>query len=278
MKKSQNTSRQLLPKSYKHAYPFRIASPSFIYPDGYAENVRMLGPYLDEIELLMFEGSTESLPSKQEIKTLARLAEAFDLKYNVHLPTDMSLTDPDDSKSRQAAEAVCRVMELAAPLSPSTHTLHLPYKEISREKSEVRRWQDRSRKNLEYLLSFGIKSESISVETLDYPFEWVEKIISDLGFTVCVDIGHLMRYGFPVARILDRYFHRTSIIHFHGVNTEKRDHIALNHISNHHMEPVMQKLQQFAHTVSLEVFSFSDLNDSLMFLEKCWKRGKDRKT
>ena len=240
--------------------------------------MRMLGPYLDEIELLMFEGAAENLPSKHEIKTLALLAEDLDMSYNVHLPTDTALTDENPLEARRAAEVIFRVMDLTAPLSPSTHTLHLPYDENSREKTRVERWQERARKNLRHLLSFGINSKSISVETLDYPFEWAEQIIIDLDLTVCIDIGHLIRYEFPVDGILSKYSDMTSIIHFHGVSTEKQDHIALNHLSNHHMELVMQKLKRFANTVSLEVFSYSNLNNSLMFLEKCWKKGKDRKT
>jgi len=48
------TNYTALPKSYKHAYPFKLGTTSFIYPDGYVPNVKMLGPYMDEIELLFF--------------------------------------------------------------------------------------------------------------------------------------------------------------------------------------------------------------------------------
>jgi len=82
-----------LPKSYKGLYPFKIGTTSFIYPAGYAQNVKMLGPYVDEIELLLFEGAPDSLPSTQEIKKLLSLSKEFDLTYNVHLPTDISLSD-----------------------------------------------------------------------------------------------------------------------------------------------------------------------------------------
>jgi len=61
-----------LPKSYKGLYPFKIGTTSFIYPAGYAQNVKMLGPYVDEIELLLFEGAPDSLPSTQEIKNSCR--------------------------------------------------------------------------------------------------------------------------------------------------------------------------------------------------------------
>ena len=52
-----------LPKSYKGIFPFKIGTTSFIYPDGYVQNVKMLAPYLDEIELILFESAPGSLPT-----------------------------------------------------------------------------------------------------------------------------------------------------------------------------------------------------------------------
>ena len=86
-------------KSYKGLYPFRLATTSFIYPDHYVPNVKMLGPYFDEIELLLFESlQPDSLPDPTVIAQLSHLAEKYDLTYNVHLPTDISITDPRPSK------------------------------------------------------------------------------------------------------------------------------------------------------------------------------------
>jgi hypothetical protein len=83
-----------LPKSYKGVYPFKIGTTSFIYPASYTQNVTMLAPYVDEIELLLFESAPDSLPSIHEIKKLLSLSKEFDLTYNVHLPIDISLSDP----------------------------------------------------------------------------------------------------------------------------------------------------------------------------------------
>jgi hypothetical protein len=40
-----------LPKSYKGLYQFRLGTTSFIYPDHYLPNVKMLGPYLNEMSV-----------------------------------------------------------------------------------------------------------------------------------------------------------------------------------------------------------------------------------
>ena len=103
MTNQQSQGYPSLIKSYKGMYPFKIGTTSFIYPDHYIPNVKMLGPYLDEIELLLFESTgTDALPSKSVIAELSRLAKDFDLTYNVHLPTDISISDPDPKRQIHA--------------------------------------------------------------------------------------------------------------------------------------------------------------------------------
>ena len=71
-----------LSKSYKGIFPFSIGTTSFIYPDDYVPNVKKLGPYLENIELLLFESNnTDALPSKQVIRELVSLAKDFNLTY-----------------------------------------------------------------------------------------------------------------------------------------------------------------------------------------------------
>jgi hypothetical protein len=73
-----------LARSYKGIFPFKLGTTSFIYPDHYIPNVKMLGPYLDEIELLLFESlPADALPSKAVIAELSDLAREYDLTYNI---------------------------------------------------------------------------------------------------------------------------------------------------------------------------------------------------
>ena len=73
----------LLPRSLKNCHPFRLGTTSFIYPAGYAENVKLLGPYIDAVEVLAFESRwPDSLPSEADIAELVRLGEEHDLCYN----------------------------------------------------------------------------------------------------------------------------------------------------------------------------------------------------
>jgi len=258
-----------LPKSYKGLYPFKLGTTSYIYPAGYTQNVKMLAPYVDEIELLLFESAPDSLPSNHEIKKLLSLSKEFDLTYNVHLPTDISLSDPDPSIRHAAVETLKKVIDLTALLCPSTYTLHLSYDEKGFDSERIKKWHDRLYRSARRFIATGVNPEMISIETLTYPMEWVEVILSDFNFSVCIDLGHLMVYGFDMETVFNRYCHRTSIIHLHGVENHK-DHLSLDRLSKEKLVIVMEILKRFNGVVSLEVFSYPHLKDSLTFLEKLW--------
>ena len=42
-------------------YPFKIGTTSYIYPAGYVDNVKILAPCLDEIELLLLESAESDI-------------------------------------------------------------------------------------------------------------------------------------------------------------------------------------------------------------------------
>ena len=259
-----------LNKSYKGVFPFRIATTSFIYPDHYVPNVKMLGPYFDEIELLLFESlPPDVLPGSAVIAQLARLAEKYDLTYNVHLPTDISITDPHPSKQKGAIDTILNIIDLTSPLSPSGYALHIPYNRDSFEPETVKKWQHQALANLKKILAAGIQPDSILVETLDYPCELLSEIIGELDLNICLDLGHLMLRGYDIKNAFNRYGAKTAMIHLHGF-MNNRDHLDLNTLSGDNIEPLLWILRQFTKTVSLEVFSFEDLQASLMFLEKHW--------
>jgi sugar phosphate isomerase/epimerase len=260
-----------LPKSYKSAFPFKIATTSFIYPDHYIKNIDMLGPYLDEIELLFFESTPDSLPSKEDIGILLSLADEYALSYNIHHPLDISPGAPDRSRREFAIETIQQIVDLTAPLFPSTHTIHLPYEGGDFENESLKNWQGNIRRSMEKLHGTGISGKMISVETLDYPIDWVQDILMDFNLSVCIDLGHLIIYGFDMKDFVDRYRNDISIIHLHGANNG-RDHQALDLLSRSDFETILEILKRFTGIVSLEVFSYDHLLTSLNRLEKVWAK------
>lgn len=261
---------QKLPKSYKGAFPFGIGTTSFIYPDGYIPNVETLGPYLDEIELLLLESTPENhLPDEEEISKLGLLAEKYQLTYNIHLPVDLYLGDENLTERNRAVDSLRRIIKLVTPLSPSTCTMHLIYDSASHNLEKLNRWQENTCDSLSRLLESGIRAADISIENLDYPFEWMEPFISEYNFMVCLDFGHIFQYALDAEIILDGYREKISIIHVNGFD-KNRDHISLDSLTPEQLDLVMNALHAFEGTVSVEVFSFDDLKSSLNLLEECW--------
>ncbi len=262
-----------LTKSYKGLYPFKIATTSFIYPDQYIPNVRMLGPYLDEIELLLFESrGIDVLPSRAVIRELCRLAGEFDLSYNVHLPTDISISDEDPARQQRAVATMIRVMESVRPLGASALILHVPYSEKSYDEKIVENWRARVYQNLVKIKSAVDMQDIIAVETLDYPLDLLDDIVLDLDLRICLDLGHLMVYDYDLIEVFNKYSSNTSVIHLHGVENG-RDHTTLDRLSQNLTSTVLRILKNYTGVVSLEVFSFENLNSSLRFLENHWRKN-----
>lgn len=248
-------------------YSFRLGCPSYIYPGDIIPNVRRLGPFMDEIELLILESQPmERLPGKEQIETLKSLKGEFDITYNIHLPTDISLSGFSRFSREVSVETMKRVFSLLEPLSPETYTLHLP---AGHEKRCVKRppeWEAQSIKSLETLVSYGIDPRAISIETLFSPFEWLAPIVFEIGTSVCMDVGHLILSDQDIPAMLRMFGERITMVHFHGVNRTggvKKDHAPVTHLTGEEKSIIGHFLKTFTGGLSLEIFSFQKLLSSL---------------
>ncbi|MBS3808725.1 MAG: TIM barrel protein [Desulfobacterales bacterium] len=269
-RKPEKLSYEPLPESYKRRFHFTLAAPSFIYPDHILPNALMLAPFIDEIELVLFQSrSGQDLPPAEEIRELAEISKDRDLTYNVHLPIDVSITDADKHNRALALEYTVRTVECARSLAPTTWTLHLPYKEDFSDKASVNAWQKRTKAAAEQLLErTGIAPRFVSVETLDFPPEWIESVVSRLDLSVCLDIGHLIEFGYDISKTFYRFKDRISILHLYGDVISGRGHVGLHRLPEAHLPAVTNILSQFTGTVCLEVFSYKDLKASLRTLQQ----------
>lgn len=253
-----------LSRSFKNRFPFTLATTSFIYADDYAPNVRRLGPFVDEIELLLFESG--SLPSRETVRELAALSREQAVAYNIHLPSDVSIGHDDPRRREWAVASLLRVFERVSPLSPSTLTLHIPWEGPSRLPVFFDPWKDRVRQSLAGLIPAVDRPARISIETLDYPLEWLADVIDEAELSVCADVGHLLLHGQELPLVFDRFGSRVSIIHLHGVENG-RDHLPLDRLPQPVADTVQKVLSEFKGIVSLEVFAFDALEASLEWLE-----------
>jgi sugar phosphate isomerase/epimerase len=253
-----------LPTSFKHRFPFTLAATSFVYPDDYVPNVSRLGPFMDAIELLFCE--SDALPPERTIQELAALARKHDLSYNVHLPTDVSIGHMIPGRRDRAVEAILKVFELAEPLAPSTFTLHIPWEGLPFAPEPAAAWRQNVHHSLTELIHPLGDPSRISVETLNYPLEWLAEVIDSLGLSICMDVGHLLSHGRDVRRFFDRFGPRVPIIHLHGVDNG-RDHLPLDRLPRPFEDTVIGVLSGFKGIVSLEVFALDALAASLNWLD-----------
>ena len=257
-----------LPRSVNNRFPFRLSVPSFIYPASWVPNIRLLGPYVDEIEILIFDSARKTdLPTLEDIRQMAALADEFDLRYNIHLPSDISPGSPRADCRQRAVEVVIEVVALTELLNPTARVLHLPSDVLATDPAEIHSWRQRIEESVDTIIKSGIPGRSLSIENLNYPMEWIRPVIEAFDLSVCLDVGHLLDRGIDWHSEYRKWKQRINMIHLHGVRNG-RDHCALDVLSPSIFSPIMAALTAFTGTVSVEVFSFEALKRSLAYLEK----------
>lgn len=250
--------------SLKGVFPFRLSTTSYIIPDAILPNVEFLGPYLDEVELVLFESGQETnLPSVYEVRELGRMGQDMGITYNVHLPTDIFLGDPVSAVRNSSVEAVLRFHDRTIQLAPRLYVLHLETRSSQGERVQDREaWMDSVRSSLEALWRRGMDPKTVSVENLEYPPNLLEPLIEEMGMWHCVDVGHLIRYGFPVGEELGRCISRCAMVHLHGVE-KGIDHRGLDLLPDGLWKELGRCLGRFRGGVSIEVFSLEHLARSM---------------
>ena len=259
---------QELTRSYKGLFPFKLATTSYIYPDHLIPNVAKLAPFFDEIELVLFESQgQDNLPDGEQIEGLRELHLQQGINFNIHLPIDLSLGDEDEKVRTSALSTIKKIVETTLCLNPSVYTLHLERK----TQAGLQDWQRRLIRSMEEVLGWSVDPDRISIETLGYPFEWIEEIVRHFGFSICLDIGHILISGQDLKLHFEKYLSSTSIIHLHGFK-DGVDHLGIDRLTDPVLNLIMDRLRNFRGTVSIEVFSMDELKRSLVTLEEEWRR------
>jgi sugar phosphate isomerase/epimerase len=248
----------------KQKFAFRLATTSYIIPGAILPNVRFLGPHLDEVELVLFESQDlNNLPTPAEIGELANLAEDFDLTYNVHLPGDLFFGDPEPALRQAFCATALNFYERTLALNPIAYVLHLDSRKANGEgEADQVAWRRRVHESLDTLRSKGLDLRQVVVENLEYPLERIAPFAETFGMDLCLDIGHLLRYGHDPGEQLEAFLAKSAMVHLHGVK-DGQDHLGLQHIPPQTWDIICQALKEFRGGVSLEVFSLGDLIPSL---------------
>jgi sugar phosphate isomerase/epimerase len=252
--------------SLKNRFPFRLGTTSYIIPADLLPNVGFLADKVDDIELVLFESDEFSnLPEAVTIERLKDIAGRFDLTYTIHLPLDTLMGHAKASVRQQSVDKCLRVIERTAPLSPFAYIVHFHGDQRGKSPSlEMERWVEGHRQSVERLLRV-VDAQDLCVEMLDYPYELIDGIVTDYGLSVCLDMGHILLYGYAPEEYLDRYLSRTRVIHLHGVEVGQ-DHHGLAFVPAGVLNSIVDRLGNGSNktrVVTMEIFDEGMLYQSM---------------
>lgn len=257
--------------SLKSRFPFRLGTTSYIIPADLLPNVVYLADKVDDIELVLFESDEiTNLPDAVTIQTLKEIADRFNLTYTVHLPLDTWLGHEQASVRQQSVDKCLRVIECTAPLEPFSYIIHFHGDNRGNHPSpDLARWIEGHRHSVERILQ-SVDSQDLCVEFLDYPYDFIDDILTDYQLSVCLDIGHLLLYGHSPEDYLNRYLPRTRVVHLHGVE-EGQDHRSLAFVPAKLLSTLVDRLRNRPNktrVLTMEIFDEGMLHQSLDVLSQ----------
>ena len=247
----------------------RFGGTSWVIPGSFAENLRCLSKDVSDMEIVLFD--TEygcNLPSRDEVRELRELCIEFGMSCTVHFPRDIC-PSVDAAERVRCEDSALRTLELFAPLEPFAWVLHLLGEVRGGPVSaDVERWRSDTRKSAARVASAVDKRFKVCVETLDFDYEYVEDIVRESGFSVCLDVGHLIKRGCRVREQCEKYIPDTRVLHVHGVKPDGEDHSDLTFFDEELLKWIAERCGDGKERVaSIEVFE-GDYARSLPVLRK----------
>lgn len=278
----------LFPPLPRHPKPraYRLGVSSYVYPADLKANVEALAPYVDDIELLLLESQSQpgaadqapisissNIPSPDVIQRLAALAQQHGLTYTVHLPLDRQLGSPESQERLALQKQMLAIIERTAPLRPFAYILHLEGVSADSAPARILAWQSDIAELLPELIARVGDPALLCVENLFYPFAWCQELLDAFGLGVCIDLGHLWVGGEDAEEHLKRHLSRTRVIHLHGVKDGK-DHLGLGALPPERLRWVLNALAEFKGVLTLEIFNYEGVRDSLILLVELWQQNR----
>ncbi len=279
-----------------------IGTTSYIYPVDILNNVKKLLNKVNDVELVLFETPKESnLPSQKEIKILHELSLNNNLTYTVHLPLSISLAHTKKEERLISINFTNEIIKLTTPLNPFSYIIHISITDnplqkgfFYLDKKELQEWKKRTKESLLNILG-SIKSPSLlSIENINYPFEYLNDAIYELNLSVCLDIGHLILYSNKldknkttiniISDHLSSYSNIIRVIHLHGVVNNKDHKSLIPNYKNENQKGFINnnyktitdtlkiiKKMKFDGVLTLEVFNKYDFMASLSLVNSILK-------
>ncbi len=212
-----------------------FGTTSYVLPADLLPNVRLLAPFVDDIELILFEGEESNLPTGADVREMGRLAGDGGCGFTVHLPLDVGIGELDADVRRRAQETCLRVIALTLPLEPHAFVVHPelplvyhpalgddpePLDELPADVHTA--WQEALGESLG-LFASETGPFPLALENLQFDYGWVRPLLEEHDLGVTMDVGHLLMSGGAVAAHVAEFGERLTVVHLHGI-IDGRDH------------------------------------------------------
>lgn len=248
----------------------KLGGTSWVVHGSFADNMRELSRDVDSMQFVLFDNKFGSnIPSKEEIRELSRLQDDLGMGCTVHFPHDICLS-PDEVERVRCEDSCLRIMELFDELDPFAYILHLDGEQYGRYPSaDMERWTEMSGKSLSRLAANARDGGKICAETLDYDIRLAYPVVKENGLSICIDVGHLVRYKHPVLEQAEMYLRDAPVLHIHGVTPEGADHRSMEFFDAALFGELMKKLtsDERERVMTIEVFE-DDYGKSLDAIKK----------
>ncbi len=248
----------------------RFGGTSWVVHDGFAGNLRELSRDVDDMQLVLFDNAYGSnIPSKDEVRALAELKLELGMSCTVHFAENVCMS-LDASERRRCEDSCLRIMELFDCLNPYAYVLHLCGERYGTVPSaDMERWRELTAGSAGRIAGAAHDRKLICAETLDFNFGYLWPVIAETGISACIDVGHLVMYGYPVEELLTKYLSATRVLHIHGVKPDGVDHSAMTYFDKGLLSRVLKILASDGgeRIMTIEVFE-DDYGTSVDFLRK----------
>jgi len=177
--------------------------------------------------------------SPPTIERLVRLKRGSGVGYTVHLPLwSVEPSTPLSSVRQGSVRAVIDTILRTLCLEPEVYVLHatgaLAAEFYQMELPDLakglilRQFQRNASESLRTILTeTGIRSRTLAIETIEFPFDLTLELAERLDLSICLDTGHVLAgFSGPIglAEALDRCLPRLAEIHLHDGPWQGPDH------------------------------------------------------
>ena len=260
----------------KSPFPFRLGCTSYVIPADIVPNVEKMAPLVDDIELVLFESpQLSNIPGRETVRRLQELADAHGITYSVHFPTTHKAGSADPANRQRFVDDVRRVYERMNTLPVSGYVLHGEWDDRHVGPAQRAAWFGGCEETFARIAGTVVDRgdrEKVCVESLGYPWAWIEPLVRDNGFSSCLDVGHAWLYrGREWAGDAVSCGALCRIVHLHGVS-RGRDHLSIAAMNGSRLERLRSLfLDVYSGVVTLEVFNEHDTFSSIELLDNLYR-------